>query len=334
MKIKFQLLKPRAQTGTPPAATNVRHHHSLLMGKRKPSKILQTQTQSPTTISPISPSISSKIPFPSRKIRKLSSKTSGDKLPLLDPLKTSIDDAINETPSQPSSSLTKTLTPLTFDGEIDVALAHLRSSDPLLASLIDAYRPPAFDSDRSPFLALAKSILYQQLAYKAAKSIFTRFVSLCGGEDLVLPDAVLSLSAKQLREIGVSGRKASYLHDLSSKYQNGTLSDSSILGMDDDTLSTMLTMVKGIGAWSVHMFMIFSLHRPDVLPVGDLGVRKGVQLLYGLKELPRPLLMEELCEKWKPYRSVGSWYMWRFVEAKGVIPKTPTTAIAVGDPKE
>lgn len=87
--------------------------------------------------------------------------------------------------------------------------------------------------------------------------------------------------------------------------------------MDDRSLFTMLSMVKGIGSWSVHMFMIFSLHRPDVLPVSDLGVRKGVQLLYGLEELPRPSKMEQLCEKWRPYRSVGSWYMWRLDEGKG-----------------
>lgn len=81
----------------------------------------------------------------------------------------------------------------------------------------------------------------------------------------------------------------------------------------------MLTKVKGIGPWSVHMFMIFHLHRPDVLPVGDLGVRKGVQILYGLKQIPKPSEMEVLCEKWRPYRSVGSWYMWRLVESKGKI---------------
>lgn len=118
------------------------------------------------------------------------------------------------------------------------------------------------------------------------------------------------------RQVGVSGRKASYLHDLASKYRDGVLSDNSIREMDDETLLRVLTTVKGIGVWSVHMFMMFSLHRPDVLPVGDLGVRKGVQLLYKLKELPKPVEMEELCEKWKPYRSVGSWYMWRLMESK------------------
>ncbi|KAF2324581.1 hypothetical protein GH714_015428 [Hevea brasiliensis] len=113
----------------------------------------------------------------------------------------------------------------------------------------------------------------------------------------------LALTPQQLRQIGVSGRKASYLHDLARKYHNGILSDSAIVNMDDKSLFTMLTMVNGIGSWSVHMFMIFSLHRPDVLPINDLGVRKGVQLLYNLEELPRPSQMDQLCEKWRPYRN-------------------------------
>lgn len=98
--------------------------------------------------------------------------------------------------------------------------------------------------------------------------------------------------------------------------------------MDDETLATMLTAVKGIGMWSVHMFMMFSLHRADVLPVGDLGVRKGVQSLYGLKELPKPLQMEEICEKWRPYRSVGAWYMWRLMEAKTAKPPKKSKQVA------
>ncbi|GAB4839414.1 hypothetical protein Ancab_028937 [Ancistrocladus abbreviatus] len=214
---------------------------------------------------------------------------------------------------------------LSCDGEIEIALRHLRSADPDLARLIDLHQPPTFDSFQTPFLALSKSILYQQLAYKAGTSICARFVALCGGEEGVVPETVLALTPQQLRQIGVSGRKASYLHDLARKYQNGILSDSAIINMDDKSLFTMLTMVNGIGSWSVHMFMISSLHRPDVLPVNDLGVRKGVQLLYGLEELPRPSQMDQLCEKWRPYRSVASWYLWRFVEAKGA----PSSAAAV-----
>ncbi|KAK9074760.1 hypothetical protein SSX86_003078 [Deinandra increscens subsp. villosa] len=286
--------------------------------------------------------IPSKIPIRPQKIRKLSSiastGTTTTTLPEEIQPRTTIADAdaaksiivsITTTtavatknrrrnPSQSAKSdLPKVIKPLSSSGEIAAALHHLRSTDPLLANLIANHPPPTFDSHQAPFLALAKSILYQQLAYKAGTSIYTRFVTLCGGENGVVPETVLSLTSQQLKQIGVSGRKSSYLFDLANKYKNGILSDESIVKMDDRSLFTMLSMVKGIGSWSVHMFMIFSLHRPDVLPVSDLGVRKGVQLLYSLDELPRPSQMEQLCVKWRPYRSVGAWYMWRFVEGKG-----------------
>ncbi|CAN7129171.1 hypothetical protein BRARA_G02232 [Brassica rapa] len=251
----------------------------------------------------------SKIPLRPRKIRKLSPNNDARPSP-------------KGKPSQPPRIHAKSLT---CEGELEAAITHLRSVDPLLASLIDAHPPPKYESFNTPFLALIRSILYQQLAAKAGNSIYTRFVSLCGGENGVVPENVLPLTPQELRQIGVSGRKASYLHDLARKYQNGILSDSGIVSMDDKSLFTMLTMVNGIGSWSVHMFMINSLHRPDVLPVNDLGVRKGVQMLYDLPELPRPSQMEGICEKWRPYRSVGSWYMWRLIEAKG----TPSSAGAV-----
>ncbi|PQP94278.1 putative DNA-3-methyladenine glycosylase 2 isoform X4 [Prunus yedoensis var. nudiflora] len=224
------------------------------------------------------------------------------------------------TPIPPNKSSPYPTTPNPFPpppSEVEVAIRHLRNADPLLAPLIDLHQRPTFDTFQTPFLALTRSILYQQLAYKAGNSIYTRFVGLCGGEACVVPETVLAQTPQQLRQIGVSGRKASYLHDLARKYQNGILSDAAIVNMDDKSLFTMLTMVNGIGSWSVHMFMIFSLHRPDVLPINDLSMRKGVQLLYNLDELPRPSQMEHLCEKWRPYRSVAACYMWRFSESKG-----------------
>ncbi|KAG6729659.1 hypothetical protein I3842_01G040800 [Carya illinoinensis] len=314
---------------------------SVAMGKQKRSKILsssfqlhQSQTSPEPTSVDISENISSssKIPFRPRKVRKLSSNArKPPQPPVLD------SDSSKPSKTNPSQlpillpKIVKTVKPLSFEGEIDAALNHLRKADPLLMIPIDSYQPPAFDSPGPPFLTLAKSILYQQLATNAAKSIYNRFVSLCGGEAEVFPETILGLNPNQLREVGISGRKASYLHDLADKFKSGLLSDSSILEMDDESLLTKLTLVKGIGAWSVHMFMIFSLQRPDVLPVGDLGVRKGVQLLYGLKELPRPLDMEQICEKWKPYRSVGSWYMWRCMEAKGAKATSKVAATAVVD---
>lgn len=207
------------------------------------------------------------------------------------------------------------------------AIRHLRDADPALAAVIDAHEPPVFQCPHRPFHSLVRSILYQQLAFKAAASVYSRFLSLLGGEASVTPDAVLALTPQQLRQIGVSPRKASYLHDLARKYVSGILSDSAIINMDDRSLAAMLTMVKGIGAWSVHMFMIFSLARPDVLPSADLGVRKGVQMLHGLEDVPRPSQMDKLCERWRPYRSVGAWYMWRLIESK--VPQ-PAPAIPVG----
>ncbi|XP_010254809.1 PREDICTED: uncharacterized protein LOC104595671 isoform X2 [Nelumbo nucifera] len=306
------------------------------------------------TIAPHNSASSIKIPFRPRKIRKVSSDgpsdnsdnkslqivegdckttttTNGDHKPNINNsgATTTASNKKNKIVVQQVRVLPRVVArTLSCEGEIALALQYLRNSDPQLARLIDIHQPPTFDSFHPPFLALTKSILYQQLAYKAGTSIYTRFVSLCGGEAGVVPEAVLALSPQQLRQIGVSGRKASYLHDLANKYRNGILSDASIVDMDDKSLFTMLTMVKGIGSWSVHMFMIFSLHRPDVLPVGDIGVRKGVQLLYGLDQLPRPSQMEQLCEKWRPYRSVASWYMWRFAEAKGA--PASAAAVAVG----
>ncbi|XVF36097.1 hypothetical protein REPUB_Repub19eG0029100 [Reevesia pubescens] len=289
-----------------------------------------------TNVPPPTSSPPSKIPFRPRKIRKLSPHANSElnasqhattsSTSVIEPPKTAA-----KKPKLTQNRALALAAPriiarsLSCEGEVEIAIHHLRNADPLLASLMDLHPPPTFDTFQTPFLALTRSILYQQLAFKAGTSIYTRFIALCGGENGVVPETVLSLTPQQLRQIGVSGRKASYLHDLARKYQTGILSDSAIVNMDDRSLFTMLTMVNGIGSWSVHMFMIFSLHRPDVLPINDLGVRKGVQLLYNLEELPRPSQMDQLCEKWRPYRSVASWYLWRFVESKGA----PSSAAAV-----
>ncbi|KAL8531913.1 hypothetical protein ACS0TY_008497 [Phlomoides rotata] len=272
-----------------------------------------------------------KIPIRPRKIRKFSdpSSSTNDKP---SPLRATPSSAVplittcNVSPTTTTSArnrrrsasqaLPQVIKRICADGEVELALRHLRAADPSLTPLINTFPPPHFDSHISPFVALTKSILFQQQALKAGTSIYMRFVSLCGSEDSVCPDSVLSLSSLQLKQIGVSGRKASYLHDLSNKYKSGILSDDMVVKMDDRSLITMLSMVKGIGTWSIHMFMIFSLQRPDVLPVSDLGVRKGVQLLCGLEEMPTTSQLEQLCEKWRPYRSVGAWYMWQLVEGQ------------------
>jgi DNA-3-methyladenine glycosylase II len=125
-----------------------------------------------------------------------------------------------------------------------------------------------------------------------------------------------ALTAEELRAAGISGRKATYLHDLAEKFACGFLSDEKLVAMSEDDLVTALTAVKGIGVWSAHMFMIFYLHKPDVLPVGDLGIRKGFQKLYDLQQQPTPAEMQELSLSWRPYRTLASWYLWRVADIK------------------
>ncbi|KAL2649688.1 hypothetical protein R1flu_017816 [Riccia fluitans] len=195
--------------------------------------------------------------------------------------------------------------------DVLAAIQHLKSADSRLRAVIEMHEGPKFERCSSAFTALVRSIVFQQLATKAASTIFGRVVDLCGGLGKVEPVTIAGLSKEQLRGAGLSERKASYVHDLAAHFLTGNLSDVSINEMDDENLTKALTAVRGIGVWSVHMFMLFSLHRPDVLPVGDLGVRKGFQKLYQLKSLPSPAEMENLSSSWQPYRSIGSWYMWR-----------------------
>ncbi|XP_020587821.1 probable DNA-3-methyladenine glycosylase 2 [Phalaenopsis equestris] len=218
--------------------------------------------------------------------------------------------------------------PLSAPGELDSAIRHLRAADPHLAAVIDELEPLSLNQFQHPFLTLARSIIHQQLAPKAAVPTYERFLKLCEAHGGVSPSAVLALSSDHLRQIGISARKSSYLHDLARKFHTGVLSDAAIVSLDDRSLLALLTMVEGIGTWSAHMFMIFSLHRPDVLPVGDATVRRGVQVLYGLAETPRPSQMEQLCERWRPYRSVGSWYMWRLSQAKAAVSPSVVGLIA------
>lgn len=224
--------------------------------------------------------------------------------------------------SQTSTVVAKvmvTVTSLSEAGAIAAGIEHLKYCDFKLKGVIEASKLPSFQTCTGPFHSLARTIVYQQLASNAATAIYNRLLHLCGGESSFTPAVISQLPAPELRSIGISARKASYLHDLSRNFLEGGLSDASIMVMEDDKLMSALTAVKGIGVWSVHMFMIFALHRPDILPVGDLGVRKGFSKLYGLKALPTPADMEKLSESWRPYRSLGSWYMWRLIESTAPI---------------
>ena len=169
------------------------------------------------------------------------------------------------------------------------------------------YSDPGFET-------LAESILYQQLNGKAAATIFERFAALAG--DPITPEGVLKLSDEQLRGVGLSKQKASYLKDLAAKTAAGAIDFSRLHELPDEEVIKHLTQVKGVGVWTAHMFLMFSLRRENVLPTGDYGVQVAVKKLYRKRKLPKPKDMEKIARAWEPYRSIACWYMWRSLDIK------------------
>ena len=218
---------------------------------------------------------------------------------------------------------------LPFDAE--EAVAHLRASDPKLAKLIDCVGEFALRLDRSPspFESLLESILYQQLHGKAAATIHRRVREIYGGDPA--PQALLDTPEERLRAAGVSGNKIKAMRDLAAKTLDGTVpSHRAILKMADADIVERLTEVRGIGPWTVEMLLIFRMGRPDVLPVTDYGVRKGYALTFmrvpksrpiEAGDLPKPDVVFKRGQRWAPFRSVASWYLWRACDlARGTAP--------------
>ena len=160
-----------------------------------------------------------------------------------------------------------------------------------------------------PFIALTRAIISQQLSAKAAATIAGRFDALCGPGGPT-PAAVEALDDRQLRAAGLSSQKIGYLRDLCLRIRSGVLRLDTIESLPDEGVVDALTQVKGIGRWTAEMFLIFRLHRPDVLPVGDLGILKAVQRVYGLRKVPTAARLTRIGESWRPYRSIACWYLW------------------------
>jgi len=200
---------------------------------------------------------------------------------------------------------------LTYDRE--AAVAHLRQADPILARVIDSVGPFALEPRGGPFPALAMAIFFQQLAGPAARAIMKRVLDLLNTDEarFFTPEAFLAAADEDLRTAGLSRQKLSYLRDLADKFASGQLQEDEFAALGDEEVIGRVSSVKGIGRWTAEMFLIFSLGRPDVLPVDDLGVRRGFQLTYGLDGLASPEQMRAIAEPWRPFRSVGTWYMWR-----------------------
>ena len=193
------------------------------------------------------------------------------------------------------------------------ALDHLKRSDPVLAAIIGAVGPFAMTYREPTFETLARAIVFQQLNGSAARTIWQRLVDAAGGEPLT-PDTLLRLRTPSLRRVGLSQAKATYVRELARHVVAGTLDFAALPELPDDEVIAALTQVKGVGEWTAHMFLIFALRRPDVLPVGDYGVRAAVKKLYRKRALPTPRDMEKRARKWRPYCSVASWYLWRSLD--------------------
>lgn len=194
------------------------------------------------------------------------------------------------------------------------AVRHLKQADPVMRSIIERVGPCRMEFGEPTFPALAESIVYQQLNGTAAMSIFNRFAELAGKP--LTPEGILKLSDQQLRGVGLSKQKSSYLRDLSAKTQAGLLTFEQLGVLSDDDVIEHLTQVKGIGVWTAHMFLMFPLRRPDVLPTGDYGIRMAIKKHYRKRKLPDPKTMQKIAKSWAPYRSVACWYLWRSLDMK------------------
>jgi len=197
------------------------------------------------------------------------------------------------------------------------AVQHLSTADPVMGALIHAIGPyqDGIRPAPSPFEALCEAIAYQQLSGKAAATIYGRFRKLVNPEKALNPLEVLSLPDELLRGAGLSGAKTRAIKDLASHTIEGTVpSQDELERLPDEEIIHRLTIVKGVGPWSVKMYLMFRLGRPDVLPQTDLGIRKGVQRSFGLPDLPSPKEVISFAEPWRPFRTLASWYLWRSLE--------------------
>ena len=192
---------------------------------------------------------------------------------------------------------------------------HFRSCDPVLAKVIEQVGPVTLKPQRDRFKLLVRSIISQQISTAAARTIRQRLEAHLGPRG-VTPERLRTLSIDELRPLGFSRQKASYLLDLAEKCQAGVVQLHRLGRLDDETIIDQLTEVKGIGRWSAQMFLIFSLGRLDVFPHDDLGVRMAIRDLYGFRALPGKAECLPIGERWRPYASLGSWYCWRFLDLR------------------
>ena len=191
-------------------------------------------------------------------------------------------------------------------------MAHLRRADPVMSKIIERVGPCKLAALQPNFETLARSITFQQLHGKAASTIFARVRKAVGRS--FTATAFLKADSEELRVCGLSRQKLASLTDLAEHVVSRKISFQKLPSMDNEAVIASLTQVKGVGEWTAQIFLMFALERPNVLPVGDFGVRNAVRQAYGLKEMPRPAELAKIAAPWHPYCTVASWYLWRSLD--------------------
>ncbi len=191
---------------------------------------------------------------------------------------------------------------------------HLSSLNPKIKKLLNAFDPPELKVEKNYFWSLCRSIIYQQISGKAAKTIASRFLALFSSNINVNPVEVLDMDIKEFYGAGLSRQKAGYIKNIAEAFEKKIIDEKIIIKGNDDDIIKILTQIKGVGRWTAEMFLIFTLRRSDIFPVTDLGVQKGFQIFYSLDELPTIDYMNEKSECWRPYRSIMALYLWYVVE--------------------
>jgi DNA-3-methyladenine glycosylase II len=193
------------------------------------------------------------------------------------------------------------------------AIRHLQAADPVIGGIIERvgtyriqFRDPGFET-------LVRSIVNQQLSGRVAQVIFGRLVAAVPA-GVLTPEGILALRPAKMRKLGLSKQKTAYIRDLARLTRDGTVDFAGLAALADAEVIERLTQVKGVGVWTAHMFLIFALRRTNVLPSGDLGIRSAIRKAYGLADLPKPIEIEALAERWHPYCTVAAWYLWRSLE--------------------
>ena len=197
------------------------------------------------------------------------------------------------------------------------AHAHLHKADPIMRRLIKQVGPCELKPDRrrSPYEALVRSVAHQQLNGIAAETITRRFIALFPGKRFPSPEDLATVSDEQIRGAGFSRAKLAAIRDISAKALDGTVPTRRVIAKwGDDEIVDHLSQCRGVGRWTVEMFLMFTLGRQDVLPIDDFGVQNGFRLAYGLEAMPKPKELLAFGEKWRPHRTTAAWYLWRAVD--------------------